>query len=157
MFNIRNYAKLAFSMVLVGLIQATAISGKTFYVSSIGNDSGDGSQANPWRTLARASSAQLNPGDALALEGGAHFSGTLTITHSGTSGVPIHILSYQSSKGSRAEIVAGNADALVIQDAEYIEVANLKMTGSGTASNNGHGILLTRKIAGPSSALLDHD
>ena len=40
----------------------------TYYVSTTGNDSGDGSLLNPWRTIRRGV-AQLSPGDTLLIRG----------------------------------------------------------------------------------------
>lgn len=50
----------------------TAFSGKGWYVDSIGgNDLNPGTQAAPWRTLAKAASATLKAGDAILLKCGA--------------------------------------------------------------------------------------
>jgi Carbohydrate binding domain len=120
----------------------------TYYLSPSGDDNNDGSQAKPWKTLSRASSAALNPGDTLSLQGGASFNGTLKITRSGTESAPINITSHSTSAGERAEILAGNGEGLVVEDAQYIRISKLKITGSGITSNNGHGIKLDRKING---------
>ena len=75
-------ATLAFAALLTGLLAAVPASaapgvaasaaaesgGRVFYVDpSRGNDSASGSKANPWRTLTRASQADLRPGDTLRL------------------------------------------------------------------------------------------
>lgn len=53
---------------------------RTFYVSPNGDDAARGtSEGAAWRTLDRASSARLVPGDRLLLQGGATFPGRLRI------------------------------------------------------------------------------
>lgn len=85
---------------------------RTFYVSPHGSDSSLGrSASDPWRTLVRASQAQLRPGDRVRLRGGSTFTGAngLTIASSGTSSDPVVLDSYGSGNatisGSRGDCV----------------------------------------------------
>ena len=61
------------------------------HVSPSGDDSGPGSLQRPWRTLARATRADLEPGDRVLLEGGTTLSGTLALDSgdAGTAQTPV--------------------------------------------------------------------
>ena len=45
----------------------------TYFVSPSGNDGGPGTQAQPWRTIARVNQVNFNPGDRVYFEGGERF------------------------------------------------------------------------------------
>ena len=68
----------------------------TYYVSSSGgNDSNNGtSQTTPFKTLTKVSSIALVSGDKVLFKCGDTFSGTLTISHSGTLANPITFSKY---------------------------------------------------------------
>src|ERR1700736_5923862 len=72
--------------------------GQSYYVdcgaNGDGNDGKDASRA--WSSLARASSASLQPGDALLLKRGCTWTGPLNAHWSGSSGQPILIGAYGS-------------------------------------------------------------
>ena len=71
-------------------------SGVTYHVDSTsGDDARDGkSEATAWRTLAKANAAPLAPGDALVFRRDRTWSGTLTVSRSGTAASPIRIGAY---------------------------------------------------------------
>src|SRR5262245_59498933 len=74
---------------------AHAAGATTYYVSPTGSDSNSGTSAGAAiKTLARASSLPLNPGDQVLLQRGASFTGNLSIWRSGTASRPITISSY---------------------------------------------------------------
>lgn len=82
-----------------------AAAGRAFYVSSVsGNDTADGLSPSvgttgrgPWRSLAKLSSAGLQPGDAVYLACGSTWSETLKLNASGTSGSPITVAAYPAA------------------------------------------------------------
>src|SRR5918992_4883738 len=79
-----------------------------YYVSATGNDSAAGTTiATAWRTLSRPNTTTFRAGDRLLLQGGATFTGTLTIDASdgGTYTAPITVASYGVG---RAVIAAGS-------------------------------------------------
>lgn len=80
----------------------TPITGQTYFVSPTGSDGNDGrSTSTAWRTVGRASSAGLEPGDGVLFEGGKTFSDdALTPTHSGTASRRIVYGSYGTGKAS---------------------------------------------------------
>ena len=121
-----------------------------YYVSPSGDDANTGlSMATAWRSIARVNAAPLDPGNVVKFQGGAAFPGSLLITRSGTAPARIVITSYPTAAGARAEILAGDGDGNVIEDAEYVRVKSLTITGAGIATNRGYGILLNRTLAGP--------
>ncbi len=120
----------------------------TYYVSASGDDANDGSATRQWRTIARVNSASLSPGDTVAFEGGSTFVGNLLIVRSGTIGAPIVVTSYPTAAGERATIFAGGGDGIVVENAQYVRLANLKIVGGGIESNNGHGIMMNRTVTG---------
>lgn len=68
-----------------------------FYVDpSSTSSTANGSLANPWKTLAQVNSnmSQFNPGDQILFRKGQSFTGTLSITRSGTAGNPITFGTY---------------------------------------------------------------
>ncbi|HET6939779.1 MAG TPA: right-handed parallel beta-helix repeat-containing protein [Nocardioides sp.] len=76
---------------------AHAAGATTYFVSPTGSDTNNGTSAStPIKTLGRASSLPLNPGDQVLLQRDASFSGKLAIWRSGTAGNPITIGSYGS-------------------------------------------------------------
>jgi hypothetical protein len=73
--------------------------GRTYVVSTAGNDGNAGTLASPWRTLARASSG-LQAGDTVLVRAGTYHERFIP-TNSGTSGNPIV---YKNYPGERPEI-----------------------------------------------------
>src|SRR6185437_10020334 len=100
-----------------------------YYVSPTGNDHATGtSPAHAWRTLARASTARLKPGDSLLLRGGHVYRGYLTITRSdsGTSARRVLISSY----GSRRATIWSSSSGVVLYDAANVTISNLTVVGN---------------------------
>jgi parallel beta-helix repeat protein len=89
---------------------ASAQSPVTYYVSSVNpaaNDANPGTQAAPWRSLARVQTAiaTLRPGDQVLFERGGTFSGSLSTTRlTGTTAAPIVFGAYGSGA---APIISG--------------------------------------------------
>ncbi len=128
------------SVPTIGTMQSSS---RTYFISSTGNDANDGSSpTQALKSLASVSALNLMPGDIVALEGGASFSGTVTIHNSGLANLPIQVTSYTTIAGDRAEILAGQGDGVVIKNAEHVVITNLKMTGAGAEVNNGQGIMI---------------
>ena len=70
---------------------------RTFYVSSAsGSDSNPGTQAAPWKTIAKVNATTFSPGQTVAFEAGGVWREQLTIWSNGSSGVPITFTSYGS-------------------------------------------------------------
>ncbi len=69
-----------------------AVGPKLFVDAVPGNDTGAGSPAAPWKSLAHAT-RQLQPGDTLYLRGGMYYE-KVSLTRSGTTNAPITIASF---------------------------------------------------------------
>ncbi len=57
-----------------------------YYVSSVGNDDSVGTQSSPWKTIAKANSKTLVPGDKVFFKRGDTFFGSILVFNSGTTG-----------------------------------------------------------------------
>jgi nitrous oxidase accessory protein NosD len=84
--------------VLAVLATASQAAAATYYVSPTGSDGGDGSQTAPWRTLAYAVRAGIQPGDVVLLQGGGVWHESLAPRTSGTDAAPITFGSYGAGR-----------------------------------------------------------
>ncbi|WP_214370093.1 right-handed parallel beta-helix repeat-containing protein [Pseudonocardia sp. H11422] len=118
-----------------------AATGRTYYLSPAGDDDADGrSPATAWRSLDRANAVAFRPGDALLLEGGARFTGTLVLDQrdGGDPAAPVVIGAY-SAGGPVIE--ASHAPAVSISTSG-VEIRDLTAVGEGSAYDRWAGILL---------------
>ena len=119
---------------------AVNATGVTYYVSPSGKNTNAGtSPSKPWKDVRRANSSTFRAGDQLLFQGGAVFSGELTLSadDKGSTIAPIVIGSYGAG---RATINAGTGTALSIYNTSGIVIRNLSVVGSGTSTNAGSGI-----------------
>jgi hypothetical protein len=127
--------------------------GPTYYV-----DGDDGDDANPgtspataWRTLAKASQAPLAPGDRLLFRRGGSWTGSLKLSRSGTSELPIVIGAYGSGDlprirdGSSCVVMSGSYLVLREIHADGCSWAGIQISGS---ANQVEQSLITRNVAG---------
>ncbi|RYY19619.1 MAG: hypothetical protein EOP41_09650 [Sphingobacteriaceae bacterium] len=95
MINIYRSCYFKLSALLLLLLLSVKLNAATYYVSSSGDDSRSAQTAQnintPWKTLSRVSqiSSSLQPGDQILFKRGEVFTGTLTISASGSAGNPI--------------------------------------------------------------------
>lgn len=85
----------AMAMILspvVSWLAACALAAN-FYVATTGSDSNPGTQASPWRTVAKAA-AVMTAGDTTYVRGGTYTEGYIGFARSGTSIAPIRLLNY---------------------------------------------------------------
>jgi hypothetical protein len=119
--------------------------GKTFYVSSTGNDKNDGlTSATAWRSIDKVNLGSYHGGDQILFEGGMTFIGTIELFAGAlleTSGNrPVTISSY--GKG-RATINAQSGRGVYIVNAGDITVDTLNVVGSGLGCTNyNHGVYI---------------
>ena len=66
----------------------------TYYVDPSASGTNSGTLANPWQSISAINQSILSPGDQVLFKRGQKYSGTLTITKSGTSGNPITFGAY---------------------------------------------------------------
>lgn len=113
----------------------SSTNGKTFYVDNAGNDKGDGSKNNPWKTIDKLNTLQLHAGDTVYLEGGQTFSGIIQID-SLDNGIENNPIVITSSGNGKAIIDGGNGTALSIYRTKYITISNLTIKGAGRKQGN---------------------
>jgi hypothetical protein len=82
-------------LIILCFSSSLIVSGKGYYVNSLsGLDANAGTSAGtPWKTLDKAQTAPLQPGDTLFFSRGSSFTGGIEITASGTSDKPIVLTS----------------------------------------------------------------
>ncbi len=146
------------SIVLLILFTAYSGFGADFYVATTGNDSDPGTEALPWKTLAKAGSTAL-AGDTVYIRAGT-YNETLTVTHSGTPGAMITFKAYPGDecqgeyggvKTSSSVILDGENEFTIgvrIYPESYIRIEGFEITGytwletiyvnpyAGTANSN---------------------
>ena len=125
----------------------------TYYLSPSGNDAAAGtSPSTAWRSLGRASRADLKPGNRLLLQGGSEFSGQLTLSprDDGLAGRPVVVGSYG---GGVATIVSSGA-AVYLYDTANVEVSDLSLRGEQPAGLELAGLSLYNDL--PAGHRLSH-
>ncbi|WP_165943991.1 right-handed parallel beta-helix repeat-containing protein [Saccharopolyspora karakumensis] len=120
--------------------------GRTFHISPNGDDSADGrSPASAWRTLERAKSVSLLPGDRLLLEGGTALEGMVRLgpKDAGDPARPVVIGSYG---WGRARIHSPES-GIFVHNTGGVEIRDLILTGhADTAFHNNGGVALFAEI-----------
>jgi hypothetical protein len=155
------------ALALIFFCNASPLSASQYYFSATGNDqTGNGSQLNPWRSITKFNTLDLNPGDSAYFRAGDVFHGSLLLDASdtGTDAVgnliaPITISSYGGTNGQRAEIdSAPNSEGFLAVDDGGIELKNLELSNGGSfASNLTSGIqFLLDSSASATSGVLQH-
>ena len=111
---------------------ATATASTTYYVSSSGSDSNDGtSSSTPWRTLSKASQFTYSGGNSILLKRGDTWSNeTLYLHGNGTAANPIIVGAYGS--GAKPIIAANKGEAMasikIVNNHGY-RISGLELTG----------------------------
>jgi hypothetical protein len=145
-----NFFRLGF--VLFCVLTSANLWGADYYVSPRGRDSNPGSQAAPWKSLAKVSQTAFKPGDRILLEGGASFPGTLRLDKR-SSGTPQKKITVASYGNGRATVQAGNGSAIVLESCDYVTISQVNGVGmgrktgnteSGVQVSNAKGVELTR-------------
>jgi hypothetical protein len=140
----------AILVLLLVSISAPELTGAQYYFSAMGNDQiGNGTEANPWRSISKFNSLDLNPGDSAFFRANDVFHGSMILdaNDTGTDAAghfiaPITIGSYGGILGSRATISsAATSQALLSTNNGGIELRNLEFENGGSyASNPSSGI-----------------
>ena len=122
-----------FLFSLIGHAQSnSAAESHAHFLDCSSAESGDGSLAHPWNTLATAAAKPLLPGDSLALKRGTFCRGAFAPQGSGAKGAPIRLTAY--GEGPRPRIVASSTDrqVLLLSNQEYWQVDSLDLSGANT-------------------------
>ena len=120
--------------------QGNPCNGRVFYVDKNGNDSNNGSEFRPWKTLARANKG-LKPGDTVLINQGHYqIKQQISIRTSGSKDKPI------TFKGNGGEVALDFSEckernAFEVHFANYIQIENLNIRAS--KDKHSRGIRLT--------------
>lgn len=129
---------LCIALILGGWIHGSSTSGTTYYVSTSGSDSNNGtSPSTPWQTITKVNAASYNPGDRILFNGGQTFSGGIVASSTGSCG---GIIQYGSYGTGQATISSGSSIGFFAQNKSGLTVSNLIFTGGGDLSTTVHGI-----------------
>jgi hypothetical protein len=121
---------------------------RDYYFSPRGDDAaGTGTPERPYRTIAKASALELNPGDRVLFEAGQTFAGNLALDarDAGTPERPVTIGSYGPG---RATFEAGRATGVRVENAGGVRVADLVVLGAGPRYNRGSGVEFVNTLTG---------
>lgn len=119
----------------------------TYYLSPSGDDGASGTSADTaWHSLARVERVRLQPGDRILLQGGARFSGTVTVAagDAGRTGQPVVIGSYGNGKAT----LESSGDGIDVHDTGGVDIRDLTITGTGAPYAHGSGINLYSDLHG---------
>ncbi len=114
---------------------SSLLKANAYYFSTTGNDKNDGSIDHPFQSLAKLNSLPLHAGDAVYLQAGGVFTGSIFID-STKSGTPDHPITISSYGDGQATIDAGNMNGLTIYNSSYVNISNLSFKGSGRKNGN---------------------
>lgn len=105
------------------------VSGNSYYVSTSGINSGEGSLEQPFRTVQKGCDA-IKPGDTLYIKAG-EYNEKIVIKSSGTEAEHIAIQPFVSDKVVlNGEGIGGNGAVIYIEDKSYIRIKGLEIKNS---------------------------
>ncbi len=119
------------------------ILGTAYYFDGVnGSDSGTGALASPWKTIAKANSLSLRPGDRVLFKAGQTWTGTdLRPAHDGTAGKPIYYGRYGTGMNPRINHNSGY-HPIFINERSWVTVDGIDVSdGAATCilvSNSDH-------------------
>ena len=125
----------------------------TFYVSTQGDDSADGTTPEKaWKTLGRADQHKFLAGERLLLRGGDTFTGTFSLNagEAGQAAKPVIVGSYGTGQ---ATIKAGQTPGIRIHDTAGVSISDLTLVGDGPLTSPQAGIDVYNDL--PGDVLLD--
>lgn len=138
-------------LFLVGLTAwSQALRAADFHVDShSGDDARDGlSPETAWSSLDRVHAAALAAGDCVLFRAGSVWTGQLRVQAQGAPGRPILFRAY--GEGPRPRLEAGGRfeDALLIRNAQHVEVRDLELTNQGEGDAPRRGVHIVADNAG---------
>ncbi|MBO2448487.1 right-handed parallel beta-helix repeat-containing protein [Actinomadura barringtoniae] len=118
------------------------------YVDCAAKAGGTGKQDSPFSSLAPVNGLKLKAGDSIRLKRGASCQGSLTVRGAGEAGKPIVIGPY--GDGGKAPVVqaTGAEQALLLEDAQYVQVSGLELTAPGDGTRPRRGVYVLAKDSG---------
>lgn len=135
----------------VNSTESTAVSsGNSYYVSTVGSDSNEGTQVKPFRTIEKGCGV-LEPGDTLYIMAG-EYNEKITVRKSGTKDRYITIRPYDSDRVILSGKGIRDQGAIIyLEDASYVRIRDLELANSSSGDTpagimlegSGNGIELT--------------
>src|SRR5437762_2979596 len=125
------------TLSLIFLFYATNLAAATYYVSTTGSDSNNGSLSTPWRTISHAASSVV-AGDTVIVENGTYVEAPY-LSHNGTSASRITFKSQNKWGAVIAPTSAqvASASGIVVSFAgQYITLQDFEIVGPSDGSAN---------------------
>ncbi len=135
--------------LLVCLLPAIAPAANYHVDSRNGDDSRDGlAPERAWKTLDRVNSAIFPPGDRVLFRTGSVWSGQLRIAAQGGPGRPVVFRSYGGGPRPRIETAGVFEDALLLRNAQQVEVRDFELTNLGEGDRPRRGVNIVAENCG---------
>jgi len=143
------YKQIKYPIFLLLLSYSLCAQNQYYLSSSTGNDSNDGSQTQPWKTLSKISNTTLGPGDTVYFKKGDTFRGHFVVDGSGTEQSPITFTSYGNGNqpiisGSDHDYGGGDyREAMLVTNHDNMVFDDLEIQNHRTISRSGVGDLVS--------------
>lgn len=123
-----------------------------------GDDLSDGrSQARAWRSLDKVNAATFAPGDRVLFRAGGVWPGQLRVTAQGAPGRTVQFRSHGQGARPRIETAGAFEDAVVIRNAQHVEVRDFEITNRGQGDRPRRGVHIIADNGGTLTNLLVSD
>ncbi len=120
----------------------------TFFISGKGDDSNSGlSPEDPWKTIEKVNSLDLQPGDIVLFEGNYDYPGNLYLD-SNDGNNSANVVKISSYGTGRATIQAGDSYGIFAYNTSGFVIDDINVAGSGMNSNNNSGIYFYNDLPG---------
>ena len=143
------YKQIKYPIFVLLLSYSLCAQNQYYLSSSTGNDSNDGSQTQPWKTLSKISNTTLGPGDTVYFKKGDTFRGHFVVDGSGTEQSPITFTSYGNGSqpiisGSDHDYGGGDyREAMLVTNHDNMVFDDLEIQNHRTISRSGVGDLVS--------------
>ena len=143
------YKQIKYPIFVLLLSYSLCAQNQYYLSSSTGNDSNDGSQTQPWKTLSKISNTTLGPGDTVYFKKGDTFRGHFVVDGSGTEQSPITFTSYVNGNqpiisGSDHDDGGGDyREAMLVTNHDNMVFDDLEIQNHRTISRSGVGDLVS--------------
>lgn len=143
------YKQIKYPIFVLLLSYSLCAQNQYYMSSSTGNDSNDGSQTQPWKTLSKISNTTLGPGDTVYFKKGDTFRGHFVVDGSGTEQSPITFTSYGNGNqpiisGSDHDDGGGDyREAMLVTNHDNMVFDDLEIQNHRTISRSGVGDLVS--------------
>jgi hypothetical protein len=130
------------------LLLASGVKAINYYVSPSGNDNNDGTTiATAWKTISKVNSRNIAPGSNILFEGGAVFTGGITIDANDAND-PANMVTFSSYGTGKAKISSGGSVGFYAFNTKGFIVSNLIFEGAGMQNNSTDGVYLYNDLSG---------